>query len=311
MRISHWKLILFVAVCCFAFVEVTAAFQVNWGVYKSESQIPAVPPIEGASGASQQSVNTVQHDGQYPVSPEDAKQSIRNATGQPGADPVLFRIDSLPIGSYYRMYVNASEYAVNQQTGAVEFVHLGENAVNSGTITITRDEAFASAQEYAKLNYPGFDGKKWKLGREGLYLHEWDGSGQYYFTWRGISKNVLTPDIVHIAVNPNNGKIIDYWGVERTISIELIPTVSLPDALERAGGFYRWFEFTGLDDEYLTVMTRTTNVQNLVYNVRMDGIFHSYKESYPVHAMAFVDAENGDPMSYWSNLVWPEDYTGF
>ena len=35
MRNSHWKLILFVAVCCLVFVGTAAAFQVNWTLYKS------------------------------------------------------------------------------------------------------------------------------------------------------------------------------------------------------------------------------------------------------------------------------------
>jgi hypothetical protein len=312
MRVLHWKLILFVAVCCFAFVQAAAAFQVNWSLYKSESQIPNVPSFENAPASSAlQKADMAVQSGQYPISLEDAKKSIRDYTGQPGADPILYRIDGLPIGSYYRMYVNASEYAVNQQTGRIEFVHMGENAVNSGMVNITRDEAFAFAQDYAKKNYPGFESKSWKLGREGLYTQWWDESGQYYFTWREMSGNVLTPNVVHIAVNPHNGKIIDYWGAERTVNVGLGPKISLAEALETGEDFYSWFTFTGLDDEYLTVMTVTTNVQTLMYNVKMNGIYHSYSDKYPEHVLVFVNAENGDPLSYWSNAVWPEDWIGF
>ena len=40
MRVSHWKLILIVAVCCLAFIQAAAAFQVNWSLYKTEDQAP-------------------------------------------------------------------------------------------------------------------------------------------------------------------------------------------------------------------------------------------------------------------------------
>lgn len=255
---------------------------------------------------------------QYPITLEDAKKSIRDYTGQPGVDPVLYRIDGLPIGSYYRMYVNASEYAVNQQTGDIEFVHMGENAADSKTINLTRDDAYAAAQDYAKLKYPQFATRNWELVREGIYNRWWQSSGyednyQYWFIWREVSGNVKTPNVVHVALNAHNGKIVDYWGIERTINVALTPKISLSEALETSEDFYSWFSFTGLDDEYLSVITRSTNVQNLVYNVKMNGVYHSYWSdySYPVHVLTFVDAGNGDPMSYWSNYVWPEDWIGF
>ncbi len=318
MRISHWKLILFVAVCCLAFVNTAAAFQVNWTLYKSESQIPDVPSIE--LGDRQEPLHPKEiamTSGQYPISLEDAKNRIRDYTGQPKVDPILYRIDGLPIGSYYRMYVNASEYAVNQQTGDIEFVHIGENAADSNMVNLTRDDAYVAAQEYAKLKYPQFATKNWQLVREGLY-NRWgqnrgyQDSYQYWFVWREVSGNVRTPNVIHVALNAHNGKIIDYWGVERTINVALKPKVSLSEALETAEDYYSWLSFTGLDDEYLSILTQSTNVQTLVYNVKMNGIYHyrNYDYSWPVHVMAFVNAENGDPMNYWSSYYWPEDWIG-
>lgn len=313
MRILHWKFILFVAVCCLAFVGTAAAFQVNWTLYKSESQIPNVPSIELGDHPQEPLHPGNMASGQYPISLEDAKKSIRNYIGQPNVDPILYRIDGLPIGSYYRMYVNASEYAVNQQTGEIEFVHIGENRADAKTVNLTRDEAIATAQDYAKQKYPGFATKKWELVREGLYTSWWDDSNQYWFVWREVSGNVLTPNVVHVSVNAHNGKIIDYWGINRTINVVLTPKIPLSEALETSEDYYSWLSFTGLDDEYLTVITQSTNVQTLVYNVKMNGIYHSRWSDYswPEHVMTFVNAENGDPMSYWSSYYWPEDWIGF
>jgi len=313
MRISHWKLILFVAVCCLAFVHTAAAFQVNWTLTKSESQIPNVPSME--LGDHPQEVlhpgDATMASGQYPISLEDAKNRIRAYTGQPNVDPILYRVDGLPIGSYYRMYVNASQYAVNQQTGDIEFVYMGENRADAKTVNLTHDKAIAAAQDYAKQKFPGFETRKWELVREGLYTSWWDDSNQYWFVWRELSGDVRAPSVVHVSLNAHNGKIIDYWGVDRAINVALTPKISLSEALETSEDYYSWFQFTGLDDEYLSVITQPTNVQTLVYNVKMNGVEHWYGYSWPWHVITFVNAENGEPHSYWEGYYWPEDWIGF
>nr|WP_321352606.1 YcdB/YcdC domain-containing protein [uncultured Methanoregula sp.] len=314
MRIPNWKLFFVVAVCCLALVSTAAAFQVNWSLYKAESQIPNVPSFENAPAEPLQPGQlALSTSGQYPITQDEAKKAIQDYTGQPKVDPVLYRIDGLPVGSYYRMYVNASEYAVNQQTGKIEFVHMGENTVNSTTVNLTRDEAYDAAKAYANQKDPEFSKKTWNLVREGLYERWWDNSKQYYFTWREISGNVLAPSVVHVAVNPHNGKIIDFWDVERTINVSLTPGITLSEALESSEDYYSWLQWTGLEDEYLSVITRSTNVQTLMYNVKMNGIYH-YRwgdYSWPVKVLVFVDGQNGNPMSYWDSYVWPEDWIGF
>lgn len=317
MRNSHWKLILFVAVCCLVFVGTAAAFQVNWTLYKSESQIPDVPSIENAPFEPIHADDQVVQSGQYPISLEDAKNRIRDYSGQPKVDPTLYHIDGLPIGSYYRMYVNATEYAVNQQTGDIEFVHMGENAADAATVNLTRDEAYAAAQDYAKLKYPGFEMKNWELVREGLHNWWWRNSGyqdsyQYWFVWREVSGNVRTPNVIHVALNAHTGAVVDYWGVERTINVPLKPAITMSEALETASDYYSWLSFTGLDDEYLSIITQPTNAQTLVYNVKMNGIYHSrwWNEDWPVRVTAFVNAQTGDPINYWDGYYWPEDWIG-
>ena len=58
---------------------------------------------------------------------------------------------------------------MNQNSGAVEFVHFGANAPDSANITLTRDEAYAKATDYAGQKYDGFSGKTWKLVVDNLY----------------------------------------------------------------------------------------------------------------------------------------------
>jgi hypothetical protein len=314
MRISHWKLILIVMVCCLAFVHAAAAFQVNWSLYKSESQIPNVPSFENVVPDSPlPKTGIVTPSGLYPISVEDAKEKIRHYTGQPKADPMLYYYSHLPIGDYYRMYVNLSEFAVNQQTGDIEFVHYGENVEGSSMVNLSRDEALAAAQDYTKKMDPDYAKKNWTLVRDGLYHYWWSDYNQYYFTWREVKDNIRSPSVVHVAVNPHNGRIIDFWDVERTINVRLKPSVSDAEALETAEDYYTWLKFTSLEDEYLTVVTRDTNVQTLVYNVRMGGIYHSWwsNTDWHVSEMLFVDAQNADPISYWSYYYWPEDWIGF
>ena len=61
----------------------------------------------------------------------------------------------------------------------------------------------------------------------------------YDFVLREEKDHVVLPNLVHVRVNPVTGAIVDYWGVDRFVTVGLKNTVSLSEAMETAEGYYR------------------------------------------------------------------------
>ena len=115
-----------------------------------------------ASAASAHTASASANDN-YPISVDQAKNDIRVFMGDLSLYPVLSTTGSLPIGNYYYFTAGNSTFTVNQNTGVVEFVHFGDNARDSSSIVLTRDQAYANATAYAGGKFTDFSSKNWKL----------------------------------------------------------------------------------------------------------------------------------------------------
>lgn len=207
---------------------------------------------------------------------------------------------------------------MNQNSGIVEFVHFGANMPTSDKLTLTRDEAYAKATEYASEKYEGFSDKSWKLVVDRVYddgryeinatsgYWEYIPTKAYDFVLREEKSHVLLPSIVHVRVNPSNGAIVDYWGVDRILTgSSLKSTISLANAVQSATD-YTYNEFIVSSSEgYRAVVTRNQNVENLAWVIKLSGSYRwdpDYTDTYVV----IVDATDGSVLgSRWSS-IWPE-----
>lgn len=308
MEITRLFVVLIAAVCVLSFLPGAGAMSIQ------------LDPLS-ASG-SPASVNTASANDNYPISVDQAKSSVRVFMNDLTLDPVLSSTGSLEVGNYYHLSVDSDTFDVNQNTGVVEFVHFGENAPVSADLNITRDQAYAAAEEYAGQKFDGFSGKNWNLVIDRIYEN-------YYWTWNSTSHNeekvvyqkaydfvfreekdhVLLPNLVHVRVNAQTGAIIDYWGVDRLVTAGLKNPVSLGEATETAESYFG----IGSDSDfrvsssegYLAVVTRYQNVENLAWVIKLKG-YYSWNQDYERTYLAVVDATDGSVIgSTWSN-IWPE-----
>ena len=266
------------------------------------------------SGVSSASAND-----NYPLSVDQAKDSIRVFMGDLTLDPVLTSTGSMEIGNYYYFSTDDATFSVNQNSGAVEFVHFGANEPNSTELTLTHDQALAKAKEYAGTRYGDFSTRSWRTvidridtGYNWVYnpsTGNWDRvetQKTYNFVFREEKDHVLLPSLVHVNVNPQTGAIIDYWGVDRLLTVSnLKSTVSLSTATETAEDAV-YSEFTTTSSEgYLAVVTQSQNAESLAWVIKLNGHYSwntNYEDTYEV----VVSADDGSMLGYGWNNIWPE-----
>lgn len=274
-------------------------------------------PFAGSDSKASASVASVNDN--YPLSVDQAKDSIRAFAGDLSLDPVLTYTGSMEIGNYYYFTTDDATFSVNQNSGVVEFAHFGANEPNSTELTLTHDEALAKANEYAGSKYADYSTRTWKTiadqidtGYDWVYnpsTGHWDRvetQKTYNFVFREEKEHVLLPNLVHVSVNPKTGAIIDYWGVDRLITVSnLKSTVSLGTATKTAEDAV-YSEFTTTSSEgYLAVVTQYQNVETLAWVLKLHGHF-SWDPDYESTYEVVVSADDGSMLGYGWDNIWPE-----
>jgi hypothetical protein len=305
MNISRIFAALIAALCIISFAPLAGAMGIQMDALSSN----------GARSVSSASAND-----NYPISVEQAKNSVRIFMNDLRLEPALGSTGSLEIGNYYNLNAGNNTFNVNQNTGVVEFAHFGDNMPVSANVTLTRDQAYAKATAFAGTKYDGFATKSWKLvvdrtyedyswrynetthrGEKYVYLRAYD------FVFREEKDHVLLPNLVHVRVNPVTGTIVDYWGVDRLVTVGLRNQVSLAEAMETAEEYYQMSDsFTLSSSEgYLAVVTRYQNVENLAWVIRLNGYYTWDNDEESTYTIV-VDAVDGRVIgSGWSG-IWPE-----
>jgi len=265
------------------------------------------------------SVNAASANDNYPISVEQAKNSVRLFMNNLTLEPRISSTGSLEIGNYYILTTDPDSFYVNQNTGVVEFVHFGANEPDTADVKVTRDQAYAIATAYAGEKYDGYSTKSWKLVVDRVFSdYDWVynqtthdyvrvDKKAYDFVLREEKEHVLLPNIVHVRVNANTGSIVDYWGVDRLVTVGLKNTVSLSDAMETAEDYYDLSDSFTLrsSESYLAVVTRSQNVENLAWVIKLKG-YYSWDTDYERTYTIVVDAGDGSVLgSGWSS-IWPE-----
>ena len=264
------------------------------------------------------SVSVLSANDNYPISIDQAKNSVRLFMNNLTLDPQLVGTGSLEIGNYYTLEAGLDTFKVNQNSGVVEFVNFGGNAPTSDKLTLTRDQAYAKATDYAAKKYDGYSGKTWKLiidtvSDDGYWRYnetskdyEYTSVKAYDFFLREEKEHVLLPNLIHLRINGVTGAVVDYWGVDRLVTAGLKNTVSLSEATETAEsylGHSDQFTLTG-SEGYLAVVTRYQNVENLAWVIKLKGYYTWDKDEqvYPI----IVDATDGSLLGTGWSSIWPE-----
>jgi hypothetical protein len=291
MTTLRWKILPLLLICMIACIPAAMA--------KEITMTPAGTPAGAASAQDS-----------YHISQERAMLFIKDFVGDYTMEIEPDDIETLPIGNYFTFYSEDDRFWVNQQSGDVEFAHFQSNYKNSAMINLTRDEAYVKAQAYAIEKYDGFSGRNWFLIEDKL-VNSSAGS-EYSFVWReylgsenywyGAIKELTLPNMVHISVNANNGRPIDYWGVNRIISDATAPQVPMSEALEIAEDAVPGDIAISHPKISLSLAERPLNVETLVWIVTFEGT-NENNDKIPV--TIYVNANNGRIIR---DLLWMESW---
>ncbi len=306
MKYSGFKFGLLAVLCVLLSVSVASAALVPLENFKTVS----------ASTGDVTLVSSSANDN-YPISVDQAKNSIRLFVGNLAIDPTLYGTGSMPIGNYYYFTYNKSIFYVNQNSGIVEFAYFPDIAADSDVVNFNRDQAYAKATEYAEKKYDGFSSVTWDLItdklNENTYWRFNETSKQsekyivkvYEFTLREKKSRVLTPNLIHVHINPATGMVSEWTGVSRMITVSLTPTTSLSNATKVAEEYYSGYINIDRIDSYLAVVIRSQNVENLVWVVTVKGTYKGNSQ-YEESEMAIVDAQTGSIIGRSWDDIWPE-----
>ncbi|MDD1694883.1 MAG: hypothetical protein LUQ71_09185 [Methanoregula sp.] len=309
MKIMRMFAVLIAAVCILSLLPGAGAMSI---------QMDPLSTTSSSASVSAGAVSAASANDNYPISVEQARDSVRLFMNDLTLEPTLSSTGSLEVGNYYNLNAGSDSFSVNQNTGVVEFVHFGANVPDSEDLTLTRDEAYAKATEYAGLKYDGFSGKSWKLIVDRVYQNDrwiynetsqsgsWVNYKAYDFVLREEKDHVLLPNIIHVRVNPQTGSIVDYWGVDRILTVtDLTSTTTLSDAVKSATD-YTWSEFKVNSAEgYLAVVTRYQNVENLAWVITLHGSY-TWDPEYTDTYIVIVDAKDGSVLGTRWSSIWPE-----
>jgi len=291
MTTLKWKILPLLLICMIACIPAAMAREIT------------MTPAGSLTGVASEGNN-------YHISQERAMLFIKDFVGDYTMDIEPDDIETLPIGNYFTFYSDDDRFWVNQQTGDVEFAHFQSNCKNSAMINLTQDDAYTKAQAYAIEKYDGFSGRNWYLIEDKL-VNSTAGS-EYSFVWReylgsdnygyGSIKELTLPNMVHVSVNANNGKPIDYWGVNRVISDATTPQISMSEALEIAEDAVPADIAVSHPMISLSLAERPMNVETLVWIVTFDGTKEN-NDKIPV--TFYVNANNGRIIR---DLIWMESW---
>jgi hypothetical protein len=296
MTILRWKVFSLILLCMMVCIPAAMAREIT------------MTPGGATTGAASL------HENNYPISIDRAMLFVKDFVGDYTLDLELDDVEGLQIGNYYKFYADDDHFWVNQQSGDVEFAHFASHYKNSKMINLTHDQAYTAARAYAVAKYSGFsdDERKWALiedklinssaGSEYAFVwREFIGSNGWWWWWDESYQEVTLPNIIHVSVNANNGKIIDYWGVDRRLSAPTKPEIDMVEALETAEESVPSDITVSHPKIRLTLGMRTQNVETLAYIVSFEGI--RGKEKIPV--TVYVDANSGRIIR---DVIWVDDY---
>ena len=241
-----------------------------------------------------------------PATAEEAKVSVREFQKTPVTTLELKGTMKTPRGENYQLVSENDWYTVNANTGAVEtavFLN-AQKSVNLQKISppslrnteknsdMTMDQAFEKAQDYAGINYRNFYSRTMVLTGSRLVDHGSAGK-TYYFTWREKINNVILPNLVDISINPENGEIISYIGIDQPLNIDIIPTISRDVALQKSIDAFAPIEIVK-NDSILTVMILDRNETRLVWLTEIEG---APKNFIHTGGRVLIDAHTGETVS--------------
>lgn len=177
--------------------------------------------------------------GQQVITPDQAKQAVRNFEGVPNLqfDSVTLDTDNDPRwidGTEYslELHTPVRDWSVDAFTGEVTMVLYMDKYPESQDEpfgTLSQDDCETIALNYVHSKYAGFDNMNFQLKTP-----EWKGDG-WNFKWiQKLAYDALTMNGVDVDVNPESGEIQSYSSCRAPVTAPHQPQLTTQQAIDAA-----------------------------------------------------------------------------
>jgi uncharacterized membrane protein YkoI len=202
------------------------------------------------------------------VSPDMAKESVKEFMNNSKIDLILGDELSFPTGEFYVMGTNSDEFWVNKNSGIVERATFYSEMFKTSNDLISKEKALEIASSYAKKHYKNFETVNMRLDYQ--EFHDTGIDTEYTFIWHEYQQDIETVSFVLVTVNANSGGIIEYAGISRDIDVSLKPIVTEKKAVEIASNY---FDIPASDVKSIQLKVINLNLmdQRLIWEVIMEG----------------------------------------
>ena len=164
-------------------------------------------------------------------SDESILEAVENFSGSSKLDLEINDYIITPHAKYYLVTLpEKSEYWINEKTHEVEGYISYSEYNNISDVEISLNDAFYIANDFAKKHFNGFLTKNLILVENESY--DFGQISVYHFIWREyMVNNIEGPSVIDIVINPTNGMILSYGGINRDIIIPVTSTITKENAI--------------------------------------------------------------------------------
>jgi len=219
------------------------------------------------------------------VSPDSAKESVKQFMNDSKINLNLGDEISLPTGNFYIVGTDSKEFWVNKDTGIVERATFYSEMSKMSDTIISKEKCQEIALSYAIQHYIDFETRNLQLNYQ--EFHDTGIDYEYTFIWHGYQQDIETPSFILVTVNANTGNIIEYVGLSREVNVDLKSTISSHEAMKIASDY---FDNPYTESVELKVVNINPKEQHLVWAV---NIHDTQSEDMLQGGIVEIDAENG------------------
>jgi len=196
--------------------------------------------------------------------------------------------EKTPYGNFLVLSNNAEEFWVNEDNLEVERYSSYFNYSNSNIIKLTNEEAYEIAQKFVQKDISTNGNKQYQL-----IINKLNDGGdvcEYEYQWRDYTNNIEGPSLIDICINPSDGNIMSYVGINRDIIIPIDYSIASQNAESLAIQQFDSIEVQKISS-YLKIGYDEEGYQKLFWVITV----HCKPENYQMQGgIVHIDAKSGE-----------------
>jgi hypothetical protein len=214
--------------------------------------------------------------------------SVNHFIGEPSPGLKFSGYEYTPHATYSVLFNNNMEFWINEDNFLVERYSSYDELKDCNKILISEKEALNIAESFAKIHDIRYDSKCLMVNETGLI----NGGDiiQYNFLWREYINGIESPNFTYISINPSSGKIVNYIGINRPITINITSKLTENDVVNIAKHHFKDVEIDTIETK-LKIGYTNNGAQKLLWECKVYGKPKDYTLT---GGILLIDAETGE-----------------